>query len=495
MGLLPARRSTRIPAAASSWRRPCTSCRSSRRGPSGSSPRASGGGPSLLLPVTVVGPPRRLRDARRRGGGGRAVDLAPDPRVPPARGREAARLLLGSSPGDLGPVALHHAGTFTLLLWLLHRRARGTADPGPPLGTVLAGLVSAALAGSSRLRSARRRPRRRRIFSAPGTSSASRARSWSCPRPPAGSSRSPRPPPRPRPARGRPDAARPPRGARGVERRLRVFTVRVSPRGPLMFRTRARRRSLLALLGLLVALGRERQRERRSAAAPTAPEEGSNAASPATSRPEDPGGAHARAAVGCSSCHLGNPLAFDKERAHAGMEPEPGALPTVALHLRPRRLPRPRGAARRHVAHGAASGIVSVDRFAFGEIPSRDGTATMADVLAPRTRHRAESPPEALRRLPPPRAGKPRRRDPRQRKRLLVLPRRAQARRQAAPAPAVDARVTDDRCLGCHSRSGRIALTYEGLYEVRKGAPFAHAAPDVHRPRASPASTATSTRT
>ena len=44
---------------------------------------------------------------------------------------------------------------------------------------------------------------------------------------------------------------------------------------------------------------------------------------------EDPGGAHARAAVGCSSCHLGNPFAFDKARAHAGMEPEPGALRSV----------------------------------------------------------------------------------------------------------------------------------------------------------------------
>ena len=31
-------------------------------------------------------------------------------------------------------------------------------------------------------------------------------------------------------------------------------------------------------------------------------------------------GAHDRLVVGCSPCHLGDPLAIDKDKAHAGME-------------------------------------------------------------------------------------------------------------------------------------------------------------------------------
>lgn len=268
-----------------------------------------------------------------------------------------------------------------------------------------------------------------------------------------------------------------------------------------MFRTRTLVVSLLlALAGLLVALGRERE---RAAALGRGPGRAGGKAERCVTchvRPEeDPGGAHARAAVGCSSCHLGNPLAFDKARAHAGMEPEPGALRSVA-----RTCGRPgchvREAERVATSLMArASGIVSVDRWAFGEIPEPRGTATMSETLAkadpsPAERHLGKlcggchlhtlrgSRDDAIhgngsgcsachveRRLPG------------------SVPR---------PHPPVDARVTDDRCLGCHSRSGRIALTYEGLYEVEPtqagscgaaaatlhdGRPACRAEADVHR--------------
>ena len=256
---------------------------------------------------------------------------------------------------------------------------------------------------------------------------------------------------------------------------------------------------LLALAGLLVALGRERQRA--ASLGRGSDRAGGKAERCVTChvRPEeDPGGAHARAAVGCSSCHLGNPLAFDKARAHAGMEPEPGALLTVGRTCG-RAGCHPRQAARVATSLMArASGIVSVDRFAFGEIPEPRGTASISDVLAKGERTPAEDHLAKLcagchlhtlrgnrddaihgngsgcaachvaRRLPG------------------AVPR---------PHPPVDARVTDDRCLGCHSRSGRIALTYEGLYEVERsqagacdapatlhdGRPACRAEADVHR--------------
>ncbi len=64
----------------------------------------------------------------------------------PVVGRGLAALLLGVPGSDLAPVALHHAGTFTLLAWLL------TAEHGRALApdlrsTVLAALGSFAAAG------------------------------------------------------------------------------------------------------------------------------------------------------------------------------------------------------------------------------------------------------------------------------------------------------------------------------------------------------------
>ncbi len=268
-----------------------------------------------------------------------------------------------------------------------------------------------------------------------------------------------------------------------------------------MFRTRSLvALILLALAGLLAALGREGQREAGLGRGPGRAGGKVERCVTCHVRPEeDPGGAHARAAVGCSSCHLGNALAFDEKRAHAGMEPEPGALRTVSrtcgragCHVREARRVSTSLMAR-------ASGIVSVNRWVFGEIPESRGTASMVETLAksdpsPAERHLGKlcagchlhtlrgnrddaihgngsgcSSCHVARRLPG------------------AVPR---------PHPAVDARVTDDRCLGCHSRSGRISLTYEGLYEVEKdqagacgdtaatlhdGRPACRAGADVHR--------------
>ncbi len=65
----------------------------------------------------------------------------------PLVGAEIARLVLGTAIGDLGAVVLHHAGTFTLLLWLL-TSAHGDRLLPDRRSVILAGLVSAALAGA-----------------------------------------------------------------------------------------------------------------------------------------------------------------------------------------------------------------------------------------------------------------------------------------------------------------------------------------------------------
>ncbi len=101
----------------------------------------------LLLPVTVAA---LLGGFVLRGDAEAVAALAIWRRILealPLAGAEIARLFLGSVPGDLGAVALHHAGTLALLLWLV------TAEHGARLvpdnrGTVLAALVSFALAGA-----------------------------------------------------------------------------------------------------------------------------------------------------------------------------------------------------------------------------------------------------------------------------------------------------------------------------------------------------------
>ena len=181
---------------------------------------------------------------------------------------------------------------------------------------------------------------------------------------------------------------------------------------------------------------------------------------------EGPGGVHG--ALTCDLCHLGGPGADDEVEAHAGMELEAGALDTVG---------RTCGRAECHAREAervlgstmaTGRGLVAVDRWFFGELLHPDGEQTIGDVLATS----APSPGEDhLRRL------------------CLGchLGTRRDNRDDAVtgagsgcsachslshpgpgrPHPAIAGVPVDGFCFGCHSRSGRISLSYGGLAEVR----------------------------
>jgi hypothetical protein len=271
-----------------------------------------------------------------------------------------------------------------------------------------------------------------------------------------------------------------------------------------MFRTPALIAALFAgLLGFLVASGRDAERTRTTGRGPDRAGTRTERCVSCHVKPdEDPGGAHSRAALGCASCHLGNPLAFGKERAHEGLEREPGALSTVAMTC------GREGCHARESSRVAtspmtrASGIVSVDRFAFGEIYSPDSTETVNDVLA------AAHPTPAELHLRKLCAGchlgtrRANRDDAIRGNGSGCAACHAPLRGTGDPPrphPPIDARIPNDRCFGCHSRSGRISLTYEGLAEVEPqqiaggplpcpaplkladGHPACRVAPDVHQ--------------
>ena len=111
-----------------------------------------------------------------------------------------------------------------------------------------------------------------------------------------------------------------------------------------------------------------------------------------------------------------------------------------------------------------ARGLVSVTRWALGAADSPDGTDTIADLLS-----ETDPPPvdDYMRRLC---AGchLGARRDNRD----DAIPFRegsgcgaCHVSRSGEGHPVIGGVVDDDRCFGCHSRSGRISLSYQGLFE------------------------------
>jgi hypothetical protein len=192
------------------------------------------------------------------------------------------------------------------------------------------------------------------------------------------------------------------------------------------------------------------------------------------------GAAHDPASIGCSACHLGDPEARDAASAHRGMELLSGDLATVHATC---------GRAGCHAAEAArvqtslmarAPGILAVDRFAFGESPTPDGKPegfTDLDASAPPATP-AESHARKLcgachlaaRKRGPGDDG------------FFARGGGCAACHLAPPAatppggrvhPDVSAVVPEQRCAGCHARSGRISLSFHGLVELEPGDPRA----------------------
>ena len=172
--------------------------------------------------------------------------------------------------------------------------------------------------------------------------------------------------------------------------------------------------------------------------------------------------------IGCSSCHLGNPREREEKRSHKGMVLIPGNLSDVNQTC---------GTANCHaditrrVEHSlmtTMAGVVTVDRFVFGEIDTLSAAAHVAHLgNSPADKHlrtlcaschlgneKTEYGPVSERS----RGGG-----------CLAChlngPLSASAEATVGH-PSITLQVTNDHCFGCHSRSGRISLGYEGWHET-----------------------------
>lgn len=182
----------------------------------------------------------------------------------------------------------------------------------------------------------------------------------------------------------------------------------------------------------------------------------------------DPGGLHTASRVPCQACHLGDPTARTLDAAHVGLEREPGALDTADRTCGTCHQVELERVRRSLMATG--SGIIAVNRWAFGEVPHPRGDETFRELLD--TAHPTPA-QDHLRRLC---AG-------------CHLETRSHNRDDAVTGigsgcsachvgtedtgvhPPVDGVVPSARCVGCHSRSSRISLSYHGLAEADGGWP------------------------
>lgn len=190
---------------------------------------------------------------------------------------------------------------------------------------------------------------------------------------------------------------------------------------------------------------------------------------------------HDPASLGCAICHFGNPFSPDKDQAHEGMLAVPGNLDNAA---------RSCGTANCHPditsrintgLMATMSGIISVDRFVFNELPHPDGLYTVADI--------AHSPADMhLRNLcsrchlgnpkddPGPVSQESRGGGCNACHLNYSKPALEQLHSYFGKAqpdtslwtmhPSLDLNIGNDHCFGCHSRSGRIATSYEGWHET-----------------------------
>jgi hypothetical protein len=187
--------------------------------------------------------------------------------------------------------------------------------------------------------------------------------------------------------------------------------------------------------------------------------------------------AHEPGTLGCAACHLGNPFTLNKALAHAGMTLTPGNLSVVnrtcgASNCHGEVEVRVRGS-----LMNTMSGVVSVDKFVFGENADLDAHFDVAALKhSPADTHLRSLCASCHLGQDKPQPGPI---DESSRgggcsacHLSYDLAAVAELQHRGGPSaplhhPDISIHVHQQACFGCHSRSGRIATNYEGWHESR----------------------------
>ncbi|RLD57538.1 MAG: hypothetical protein DRJ05_09570, partial [Bacteroidetes bacterium] len=191
--------------------------------------------------------------------------------------------------------------------------------------------------------------------------------------------------------------------------------------------------------------------------------------------------AHDPQAIGCASCHLGDPFTLNKNQAHKNMLLIPGNLVdakytcgTMDCHPRiPDRV--------NHSLMATNSGIVSVDKFVFGESDNLDSLFHIKDLgHTAADQHLRDlcanchlgnektetGPINQLSRGGGCNACHINYGPQAQKEHLAYKSTEKHDGSFPLGHPSLDLNISNGHCFGCHSRSGRISTNYEGWHET-----------------------------
>ena len=190
---------------------------------------------------------------------------------------------------------------------------------------------------------------------------------------------------------------------------------------------------------------------------------------------------HDPRAIGCASCHLGNPFTADKNQAHSGMILIPGNLENARLTCGSSSCHREITERVDKTLMSSLSGIVSVDHYVFGEQTSTSVLSDIRDIEnSAADRHLRDLCASCHLGNPKVELGPVTELsrgggcnachisyDKRSEEALRTYLKQPPGNK-TSPAfhPAITLKVTNDHCFGCHSRSGRISTNYEGWHET-----------------------------
>jgi hypothetical protein len=189
---------------------------------------------------------------------------------------------------------------------------------------------------------------------------------------------------------------------------------------------------------------------------------------------------HNPEAIGCVACHLGNSFTIDRELAHSGMINIPGNLETA--HLSCGSVDCHPGISERvdNSIMNTMSGVVTVDRFVFGEETDLNKLASIKEIGSSAadthlrnlcaTCHIGNEKIEYGPITEISRGGGCNachlNYNEESKNSLSLLSNSSGDSSIVKFHPSLTLEVTNNHCFGCHSRSGRISTSYEGWHET-----------------------------